>query len=29
MLDPDWTHEKGYSHALALISQVDSRGSRP
>jgi hypothetical protein len=23
MLDPSWTYEKGYAHALALISRLE------
>jgi hypothetical protein len=23
MLDPGWTREKGYSHALALMSRIE------
>jgi hypothetical protein len=23
MLDPSWTHEKGYAHALALIGRFE------
>jgi hypothetical protein len=23
MLDPSWTHEKGYAHALALINRLE------
>jgi hypothetical protein len=25
MLDPTWTHEKGYAHALALLSLIENR----
>jgi hypothetical protein len=25
MLDPTWTYEKGYAHALALISRIEHR----
>jgi hypothetical protein len=24
MLDPTWTHEKGYAHALALLSLIEN-----
>jgi hypothetical protein len=28
MLDPSWTHEKGYAHALTLISRLEHREAR-
>jgi hypothetical protein len=29
MLEPSWTHGKGYAHALALISRLEYREAGP